>query len=260
MANYCDCKLTITGPDRPAVLDTIKGDEVFVEMGADIKDKPYRTEHIVYFDVNKVIPRPKQVAESKGWADWGDENWGCHCVYPDRQERIVNDDSDVIFFTSPWSPPLLAILALSAMFPENSFLLEDDGMDLPSGTTLFRGGKSSKYHSIPNVNHFTGKTATLYEIFAAVLRRTGDVEEAQAEVERVKVERLSPDTPESATQDPSNDPALDAEVREIVAPRIYDVAMIPADEERIEDLMGIVTQCVSKVQQDISGLEVKSLA
>jgi hypothetical protein len=140
MPNYCNCKLTIAGPNRQAVLNTIKGDEVFVETGADIKDKPYRTEHIVYFDVNKVIPRPKQVAESKGWADWGYENWGCRNVYPDRQEHFAHDDSDVVCFYTPWNPPLLAIRALSAMFPKNSFLLEDGGMDLPSGTTLFRGG------------------------------------------------------------------------------------------------------------------------
>jgi hypothetical protein len=259
MPNYCDCKLTITGPNRQAVLDTIKGDEVFVETGT-VNDKPYRTEYIVHFDVDKVVPRPKEVIESGNWADWGYKNWGCRNVYDDRQRHVVHDDSDVIYFYTPWNPPLLAILALSAMFPENSFLLEDDGMDLPSGTTLFQCGKSSKYHSIPNVNRFTGKTATLYEIFVAVLYRTGDVEKAQAEVERVRVERLSPDTPESTTQDPFYDPVLDAEVREIIAPRIYDVAMIPADEERIEDLVGIITQCVSKVQQDISGMEVKSLA
>jgi len=138
MANYCNCKLTITGPDRPAVLNTIKGDEVFVKAGT-INDKRYRT-NIVYFDVNKVIPRPKQVAESKGWADWGYENWGCRNVYPDRQEHFAHDDSDVVCFYTPWNPPLLAIRALSAMFPKNSFLLEDGGMDLPSGTTLFRGG------------------------------------------------------------------------------------------------------------------------
>jgi len=242
MANYCNCKLTITGPDRPAVLNTIKGDEVFVETG-NVNDEPYRTEHIVYFDVNKVIPRPKLVAESEGWADWGCKNWGCRNVYPDLQEHFAHDDSDVVCFYTPWDPPLYAILALSAMFPENSFLLEDDGMDLPSGTTLFRGGKSSRYHSIPNVNHFTGKTATLYEIFVSVLRRTGDVQKAQAEVERVRIERVSPDTPESATQDdPALDPALDVEVRKIVAPKFYDVKMIPADEERIEDLVGIIAK------------------
>jgi hypothetical protein len=238
---------------------------VFVETGTDIFDKPYSTEHIVYFDVDKVIPRPKQIAESKDWADWGCKNWGCRNVYHDRQRHIVNDDSDVIFFYTPWNPPLLAILALSAMFPENSFLLEDWGMDVPWGTTLFRGGKNSKYWTIPNHNSFTGKTASLYEIFEAVLRRTGDVQKAQAEVERVRIERLSPgtlspDTPESATQDPSYDPALNAEVREIVAPRLYDVAMIPADEERIEDLVWIITQCVAKVQQEISGTEVESFA
>jgi hypothetical protein len=233
---------------------------VFVETGTDIFDKPYSTEYIVYFDVNKVVPRPKEVIESGNWADWGYKNWGCRNVYHDRQRHVVHDDSDVIYFYTPWNPPLYAIRALGAMFPENSFLLEDWGMDLPSGAILFRGGKESQYHLIPNVNHFTGKTATLYEIFVAVLRRTGDVQKAQAEIERVKVERLSPDTPESATQDPSYDPALDAEVREIVTPRIYDVAMIPADDERIEDLLGIITKCVSKVQQDISGLEVKSIA
>ena len=261
MPNYCDCKLTITGPNRQAVLNTVKGDEVFVETGT-VNDKPYRTEYIVHFDVDKVVPRPKEVIESGNWSDWVDKNWGS-IVYPDRQghrESSDEHDFDLIWFTSPWNPPLLAILALSAMFQENSFLLEDDGMDLPLGTTLFRGGKSSRYHSIPNVNHFTGKTATLYEIFVAVLYRTGDVQKAQAEVERVRIERLSPGTPESTTQDPFYDPVLDAEVREIVAPRIYDVAMIPADEERIEDLVGIITQCVSKVQQDISGMEVKSLA
>jgi hypothetical protein len=239
---------------------------VFVETGTDIFDKPYRTEHIVYFDVNKVIPRPKQVAESEGWADWGYKNLGCRNVYHDRQEHIVNDDSDVIFFYTPWNPPLYAIRALGAMFPENSFLLEDGGMDLPSGAILFRGGKESQYHLIPNVNHFTGKTATLYEIFVAVLYRTGDVQKAQAEVEGVKAKRLSPgtlspDTPESTTQDdPALDPALDVEVRKIVAPKFYDVKMIPADEERLEELLGIITKCVDKVRQEMSGTEVESIA
>jgi hypothetical protein len=140
MPNWCDCKLTIKGPNRQAILYKIKGDEVFVEQSTDINDKLYMREYIVYFDVDKVIPRPKEVAESEGWADWGCENWGCRNVYPDLQKHVVHDDSDVIYFYTPWSPPLYAIHALSAMFPENSFLLEDDGMDLPSGTTLFRGG------------------------------------------------------------------------------------------------------------------------
>ena len=254
MPNYCVCKLTITGPNRQAVLTKLKGGKPHVEDG---KEWP------VYFDVEQIVSVPEGLGER--YAEWAQQNWGCCVVYKDLQDYKALEDADVIFFSSPWNPPLLAIRTLSTMFPENSFLLEDGGMDLPSGTTLFRGGKHSQYHFIPNVNRSTGKTATLYEIFLAVLRRTGDVAQAQAEVERVKVERLSPgtlspDTPESTTQDPSYDPALAAEVRERLAPRLYDVTMIPADEERIEDLMGIITQCVSKVQQDISGLEVKSLA
>jgi hypothetical protein len=144
MPNYCTCKLTITGPSRQAVLNTIKG-EVFVEKGTDINDKPYRTEHVVYFDVNKIIPRPKGVAESERWADWGYENWGCRNVYHDRQDYKALEDADVLVFYTPWNPPSLAIRALSAMFPENTFLLESGGEDLPVDATLFKGGNNSRY-------------------------------------------------------------------------------------------------------------------
>ena len=142
MPNYCDCKLTITGTNRQAVLDRIKGDEVWVEKGTDFDNKPYRTEYIVHFDVDKVIPMPKEVADSEGWAEWGYEHWGCRNVYYDRQKHFVQDDADVICFSSPWDPPLLAIRALSSMFPENTFLLEHGGEDLGLGATLFRGGKA----------------------------------------------------------------------------------------------------------------------
>ena len=53
----------------------------------------------------------------------------------------MHDDSDVITFYTPWDPPLLAIRALSAMFPENSFLLESGGED----AIPFKGGKNSTY-------------------------------------------------------------------------------------------------------------------
>lgn len=139
MPNYCSNKLTITGPNRTAVLDKIKG-EVFVEDGTAINGTP-RTEYVVHFDVNRITPRPKKVAESEGWEDWGYENWGCRNVYPDRQEHLVHENSDVITFSSPWDPPLYAIGALSIMFPDNTFLLETGGIDVPRGRTLYKGGK-----------------------------------------------------------------------------------------------------------------------
>lgn len=234
MPNVCDCKLTITGPNRQAVLNKIKGDEVYVEEDTDINGKSCRRECIVHFDVNKIIPRPKEVTESEGWADWGYENWGCRNVYPDRQRHQGTEDADAIYFYTPWSPPLHAIRALSGMFPGNTFLLEDWGTDLPYGTTLFRAGQWSGYCMIPNVNRNTGKTATLFEIFEAVLRRGKSVRDAQAKVAKVKAERLA-----AASESGSSygDAVLNAEVEAIVAPYLYGVTMIPADEERIATLV-----------------------
>jgi hypothetical protein len=235
MPNWCDCKLTITGPNRQAVLNKIKGDEVYVVEDTDINGNPYREEHVVHFDVEKIIPRPKEVAESEGWADWGYENWGCRNVYPDRQHHAATGDADVIYFYAPWNPPLYAIDALSVMFPDNTFLLEDWESDLPYGTTLFRAGRSSLYVEIPNVNRDTGKTATLFEIFQSVLRRGGSVQEAPTEVAKVKAKRLAAAASESGASD--GDADLNAEVEAIVAPYLYDVTMIPADEERIAELL-----------------------
>jgi hypothetical protein len=92
MPNWCDCKLTITGPNRQAVLNKIMGDEIYVEEGLDTTGKPYRDEHVVHFDPNKVILMPEEVAESEGWRDWGLNNWGCRCVCPDRQHHEMTEE------------------------------------------------------------------------------------------------------------------------------------------------------------------------
>jgi hypothetical protein len=223
MPNFIDCKITVKGPDRQAVLDKIKGQSHEGEE--------------VYFQVENIIPRPEGLGDK--WQDWGYENWGCRNVYPDRQWYRRQDDADVIGFCTPWSPPLLALVELSRMFPENTFLLQDRSDDgMPNGTTLFRGGKSSHYYVLSNYNSNTGKTATLYEIFCAVLRRKGTLDEALSEVERVKALRLDGRTlegrPEDISVDDENyDPALDAEVEAIITPYTYDVSMIPTDEEQI---------------------------
>jgi hypothetical protein len=223
MPKFIDCVLTISGLDRESVLDKIKGQS---------------HEEEVYFQVENIIPRPEGIV-GENLRDWREENWGCQYVYTDRQWHRRKDDADVIGFYTPLSPPWLAILALSKMFPQNTFLLKDwsdDGM--PEGTTLFREGKYSRYCLLPDYNSNTGKTATLYEIFCAVLRRKGTLQEALAEVEGVKALRLAgsklKDRPEYVPVDDENyDPALDAEVETIITPYAYYVSMIPADEERI---------------------------
>ena len=228
-------------------------------------------EYTVYFDVENIVPVPEGLGDEYG--DWAYQQWGCLYVCKDGQDHRVLDDSDVIFFDTPWDPPVLAIRALSAMFPANTLILDYE-VDPPSGVTLFRGGRHSLYWTIPNYNVLTGKTATLYEILVAVLRRTGDVLKAQAEVERVKAERFSTadDTPKSSTCDPTTldltyDSALVAEVVAILSPRLYDVTMIPADEKRIADLLTdeaqvatLTADCRAKTQEETCGSEVEGIA
>jgi len=231
MPNWCDCTLTITGPNRQSVLDKIKGDKPYIEDGV---------EYTVYFDVEKVVPRPKDLGDN--WKEWSYENWGCKWV-SDMQRHESLTDADVILFYTPWNPPLFAIQRLSLMFPENSFLLEDTEDSLPAGTTLFRKGKCSRYYSLPNYNSMTGRTATLYEIFCAVLRRTVSIEEAKKEVAEVKAKRLGQGSEDKSVVDDGSEPALNAEVEAIVAPRTYKAEMIPGDEANIAQLIANPAQC-----------------
>lgn len=226
MANYCDCKLTIGGPNRKAVLDKIKGDKPHIDNGVT---------HTIYLDPNKVIPRPDDVGDN--WQEWSYENWGCRNVYPDQQCHKALENADVIWFYTPWNPPFYAIKHLSLMFPENSFLLEDTGDSLPAGTTLLRKGRCSRYFSLPNYNANTGRTATLFEIFCAVLGRTGSIEAAQREVAEVKAARLGQDSEYAPVVNDTSDPALNAEVKAILASRAYTAEMIPADEAKIVQLI-----------------------
>lgn len=103
MPNWCDCTLRITGPNRQAVLDTLKGE-------------PYEGEQ-VYFEVEHIIPRPTDLGDN--WQEWSYEHWGCRNVYHDRQSLYTEDNADVIAFYTPWCPPCVAIVTLSTLLRES---------------------------------------------------------------------------------------------------------------------------------------------
>jgi len=234
MPNWCDCKLTIRGPNRQAVLDKIKGDTSYVRDGVT---------YTVYFDVEKIVPRPEGLGDN--WQEWGYTHWGCRNVYEDMQSHEALQDADVIYFYTPWDPPHIAIRKLASMFPENTFLREHWGEDIPWQAIAFRGEKYSHYYELPDFNRNTGRQATLCEIFCAVLRRTGEVQAALAEVEQVKALRLA--DVELPTPD-NSDSELNAMVEAVFAPYEYDTKTIPADEEQIARLLadeGEITKIAS---------------
>jgi hypothetical protein len=80
----------------------------------------------------------------------------------------------------------------------------------------------------------------LFEIFQAVLQRGESLQGAQAEVAKVKAESLAAwDGKKSlvSTAETYGDADLNAEVEARLRSDVYDIAMIPADEERIAKLV-----------------------
>jgi hypothetical protein len=189
--------------------------------------------------VERIIPRPNGLGE--GWQDWGIANWGCATVYRDSQRHWTRGDADVIWFYTPWDPPLYAINALSAVFPEDTFLLESEGHDVPRCATLFRAGKNSQHFRLPDLNGLTGKTVTPYEIFCAVLSRNGSLAKALTEVEGSLTEPFGYSSPDP-DRDSAYDATLDADIRSQLARYLVSPARMSTDQALIERHATIVSE------------------
>jgi hypothetical protein len=129
MSNWCDNKLTVTGPNRRAVLDTVagatdKGEQIILSMTALTK----RVKELG-------IPIPT----------WGEGARSPECpmgsVYVYNQHHEATDDSDILYFQTQWVEPVEAVTVLSQMFPQNEFLLDSwcDDLGQWSGDEPYSG-------------------------------------------------------------------------------------------------------------------------
>lgn len=114
MSYWCDNKLTITGPNRQAVLNAVRGE------AAGDEDPP-----VIFFSIAALrrsanaagIPIPDTSA-------YRDKETPLGSVYVYDQHHESTADSDVLFFETQWVEPVEAVTVLSQMFPENTFRLE----------------------------------------------------------------------------------------------------------------------------------------
>jgi len=107
MPNWCENILTIESPS----------DEL----------QSYLQKNSLSFE--KIKPTPPELLEGSGWYDWRLTNWGTKWDLEEEDQRnvaeqLVSDSCEfsAIFMTA-WAPPCQVIAALSAMFPNDEFVL-----------------------------------------------------------------------------------------------------------------------------------------
>lgn len=116
MPNWAECRLTI--------------EDCSPELAA------YLQENGLSFDKIKPTPPEKLTDEKGSWYQWRVDNWGTKWDLSEEDQRDVadmllygkvnSDTEDADFtahFDTAWEPPCQAIAALSAMFPNDNFVL-----------------------------------------------------------------------------------------------------------------------------------------
>ena len=128
MPNWCSCDLFVHGStkNRDLVVKTVEGNEDSCSV----------------FDFNKILPMPsilentvsptdglarsKQAFAETGhtdWYSWCRDNWGTKWNATGAG-LIRMKTVDKFKFETAWAPPAPVILALSKLFPENTFTLK----------------------------------------------------------------------------------------------------------------------------------------
>jgi hypothetical protein len=114
----------------------------------------------------KIKPTPSELLDSHGWYDWRVENWGTKWDLDEQEQKDVaahlallmgsKCELSVAFMTA-WAPPCQAIAALSAMFPNDKFVLRyvEFGMGF-AGTARISNGESIEEDTDDNdeINQF----------------------------------------------------------------------------------------------------------
>jgi hypothetical protein len=113
MSYWCDNELTITGPDRQAVLDVLT--KTATDKFGDFT---------IYFGLEALTKRVKELGIPI--PNLAERSLECPMgsVYIFNQRHEATGDSDILYFQSQWVEPVEAVTVLSQMFPQNTFLLD----------------------------------------------------------------------------------------------------------------------------------------
>lgn len=86
------------------------------------------------------------------WYDWNCENWGTKWDASDVEFHDYGTDHKRFTFSTPWSPPLPVLIALSAQHPNLHIELEWEEEQGFGGTFVFTNGEAheTEYYDVPN--------------------------------------------------------------------------------------------------------------
>lgn len=157
MPNWCECKLSITGPDKD--LDRLQkglivsGDEVGDEDGIDfnfILPEPEGLDVRSPVDPDpdeELAARYKANIEKHGypnWHDWRVAKWGTKWS-PSQVSVHRSDDGLELYFNTAWAPPIPLVEETARQFPSLQFRLHylERGMAF-QGMLICEDGKTTE--------------------------------------------------------------------------------------------------------------------
>lgn len=110
MPNWCSNRLFVSGPS-----------EDVERMRREV-----RSSKDVVFDLEMILPTPRDLMQGQGWYDWRVSNWGTKWDVDDAQMERISSNELEYSFESAWSPPSSVIKALGVNFPSLKFSLSYD--------------------------------------------------------------------------------------------------------------------------------------
>jgi hypothetical protein len=150
MPNWCQNKLTVTGPDLDSFLTAlgVKDGSEEINILETLVPMPEILRGTVsggWLDTEEEAHQEQARAETgyPDWYAWQQANWGikwgdCHTF----MSSGMNDDEDVVLhFDSAWSPPVDGICKVSAIFPTLTFVLgfSESGMVFVGAVRIVNG-------------------------------------------------------------------------------------------------------------------------
>lgn len=227
MPNWCYNTLVVTGPEASLAqaLSAVADDpspEGGQDRGTDVKPTALSLE--------KIEPTPREVllesalpsiellfrgprdGERDDWMTWRNRHWGTKWdVDAEIEERA--DGMAKLAFDSAWSPPVMAIVSLSAQYPDLEFLLsfDESGNDF-SGTRLIKAGAIVQMTDGPSASNLADEFEIHYQVVTGVTGET--IKEGWFTIDAADEEAASEFTVMWVLEhDDACDPRLDPSVR-----------------------------------------------
>jgi hypothetical protein len=142
MPNWCNNTLLITAENKKEILLSLKTEFSDFDYNTVVPMPPHQPDvdkpNAFWAEGNQGKEQEDLYGKENCWYDWSIKHWG---VKWNCKEAWVDEEAGRIDFSTPWSPPLAVIQALSAKFPNATFTLgfDEPGMQFAGTYTYVNG-------------------------------------------------------------------------------------------------------------------------